>query len=151
MSHNIVYSALVAFAVACMPLHAKAAPPEPDTDQTRITAAERYAKAANMQKMMNEAIAQTALQVPEKDRADFIATMKQSIRMDVVESGTILLLVKHFTTDELNAMADFYGSATGQSILSKFGPYIGDALILIQDEMRHALQTQQLKNKELKG
>ena len=46
--------------------------------------------------------------------------------------------------DELNAMVAFYGSPTGKSAFKKFGPYMGEIMPQIQQEVKKALaQTQQ--------
>jgi hypothetical protein len=42
--------------------------------------------------------------------------------------------VKHFTADELSALADFCGSPAGKSALKKFGPYMGDLMPAIKNE-----------------
>jgi len=52
-------------------------------------------------------------------------------------------MVKHFTTRELSAMADFYGSPEGKSALEKFGPYMGDIMPMLQAEMQHAVEAAQ--------
>jgi len=45
-------------------------------------------------------------------------------------------MAKHFTVEELDAMADFYGSKEGQSVLSKFGAYLDDVYPVIEQHMR---------------
>ena len=47
-------------------------------------------------------------------------------------------MVKHFTTDELKALADFYGSPVGKSAMQKFGAYMADVMPAIQAEMQKA-------------
>jgi hypothetical protein len=47
-------------------------------------------------------------------------------------------MVKHFTTEELKALADFYGSPVGKSAMQKFGAYMADLMPIIQAEMMKA-------------
>jgi hypothetical protein len=44
-------------------------------------------------------------------------------------------VVKNFTTDELKALADFYGSPVGKSAMQKFGTYMADIMPAIQAEI----------------
>jgi hypothetical protein len=44
-------------------------------------------------------------------------------------------LVKHFTTEELKALADFYSSPVGKSAMQKFGGYMADLMPTMQAEM----------------
>lgn len=47
-------------------------------------------------------------------------------------------LVKHFTAEELGALADFYGSEVGKSAMSKMGAYMADAMPYIQQQVMGA-------------
>jgi hypothetical protein len=47
-------------------------------------------------------------------------------------------MAKHFTVDELNALADFYGSREGRSAMKKFGAYMADIMPVIEQEMTKA-------------
>jgi hypothetical protein len=47
-------------------------------------------------------------------------------------------MVKHFTTDELKALADFYGSPVGKSAMQKFGAYMAEVMPAIQSEVLKA-------------
>jgi uncharacterized protein len=134
---------ILALAFCALPLAAWADTPDNDTAATRLAAAQRYAKVADMPKMMRESVQQMAQRIPEAERQDFVDFMNGAVRVDVLESGTVVLMTKHFTTDELNAMADFYGSAVGKSILQKFSVYMADAMTLIQAEFMHAFEMQQ--------
>jgi hypothetical protein len=44
-------------------------------------------------------------------------------------------MIKHFTANELKALADFYGSPVGKSAMLKFGAYMADAMPAIQAEV----------------
>ena len=55
-------------------------------------------------------------------------------------------MAKHFTTEELNALAEFYGSPQGQSIMNKFGAYMADTQIIIIQEISTAMKNIQNKD-----
>jgi hypothetical protein len=44
-------------------------------------------------------------------------------------------MIKHFTTDELKALADFYGSPVGKSVMQKFGAYMAELMPTMQAEI----------------
>jgi hypothetical protein len=48
--------------------------------------------------------------------------------------------VKHFTAEELQALANFYGSPVGKSAMKKFGQFMADAMPNIQSLMFDAFQ-----------
>ncbi len=66
--------------------------------------------------------------------------MKIVLRADLLENLARTSMIKHFTADELNALADFYGSKHGASVMKKFGIYMADVLPSIQAEVQRALQ-----------
>jgi hypothetical protein len=47
-------------------------------------------------------------------------------------------MVKNFTTEELKALADFYGSPVGKSAMQKFGAYMTDLMPTMQAEIMKA-------------
>lgn len=47
-------------------------------------------------------------------------------------------LVKYFTTDELKALADFYGSPVGKSAMQKFPSYMAALMPTLERETRRA-------------
>ena len=47
-------------------------------------------------------------------------------------------MVKNFTTDELKALADFYGSPIGKSAMQKVGAYMADIMPAVQAEIMKA-------------
>lgn len=107
----------------------------PDSYGNRLTAAERYLQVASMKDMMRAAIAETAKNLPEKVRRSYIGFMAKHIHVDVLERAALASMARHFTVDELNALADFYGSREGRSAMKKFGAYMADVMPVIQQEM----------------
>ena len=73
--------------------------------------------------------------MPEALREGFVAQMRIVVRADVLEKATRASLVRHFTVDELNAMAEFYSSPHGASAMRKFGAYMAGVMPAVQEEM----------------
>src|SRR5271169_1501724 len=111
-----------------------------DDMQSRYVAAKRYLEAVPIDRLLGDAFTAVAKQLPEDKRADFIADAKAAIDADSLGKICLTAMVKHFTTEELTAMADFYGSKIGASIISKFGPYMADIMPPLQAEVRRSLQ-----------
>ena len=107
----------------------------PDTYGNRLAAAERYLQVASMKDMMRDLIVETAKNLPEKVRGAYVSLMNEHIRVEILERAALASMAKHFTVDELNALAEFYGSNEGRSAMKKFGAYMGDVMPVIQQEM----------------
>lgn len=110
----------------------------PDTYGNRLAAAERYLQVASMKDMMRDTIVETAKNLPEKVGVAYVSLMNKHIRVEILERAALASMAKHFTVDELNALADFYGSKEGRSAMKKFGAYMGDVMPVIQQEMGRA-------------
>ena len=113
-----------------------------DSLADRKAAAARYQSVMPMTKMLDDSYSELAKQLPQDKRADFIAKMKQTIRVDTLERIALDSMIKTFTADELNALADFYGSKLGRSAVQKFGIYMGQVMPAIQAEIQRAAQLQ---------
>ncbi len=111
-----------------------------DTYAQREAAADRYLQAVPMAKMMDDMISELSKQIPEEKRAHFLQFMKTAIRMDYLERLTRESMIKTFTTDELNALADYYGSQHGVSAARKFGVYLAEIMPALQAEMQRAVK-----------
>jgi len=114
-----------------------------DTPATRQVAADRYLKAVPMAKLLDDTFQEMSKQRPPEQRAQFIADMKKVVRADFLEKTCRQAMVKIFTTDELNALADFYGSKNGSSAMRKFGAYMAEVMPAIQTEVQRGVQEQQ--------
>ncbi len=110
------------------------------TDAEKLAAAERYMATAPLSDMINDMTAKVAVQIPENRRANFIRVMTEEIDMDRLESAVLDAMVKTFTLEELNALADFYGSEVGKSAMAKFGTYMALVMPTIQKEIIRAVK-----------
>lgn len=116
----------------------------PDTHGNRLAAARHYLEAVPMKDMMRDMVMESAKNLPENVRPAYVQFMTKAIRVDVMEGAALASMAQHFTVKELNALADFYGSAEGRSAMKKFGAYMADVMPMIQQEMLHAQK--QLEN-----
>ena len=111
-----------------------------DSPELRLTAANRYLSVVPMSKMLDDAFTELAKQVPAEKRPQFLGHMKASVHADALERISRESMVQVFTADELNALADFYGSANGASAMKKFGAYMGIIMPAVQQEVMQAMQ-----------
>jgi hypothetical protein len=111
-----------------------------DTSANRLIAANRYLKAVPMDQMITETVIELSKQLPAERREEFIRQMNATIQAGHLESIARKAMITHFTTEELNALADFYGSKHGASTMKKFGPYMADVLPSIQAEVQRSLR-----------
>ena len=89
-----------------------------DTPETRRREAERYLQATPPKALFEDMTDKMAVNLPPADREKF----KQSLtsQLDIPALTKAMTDAKHFTTEELKALADFYGSP---------GRKIGDAKV----------------------
>lgn len=109
-----------------------------DTPANRTKEAERYLKATPPEDMMKDMADKMAMNMPPEGRAEFKNLMTKHLDMAAITKAIEDAMVKHFTADELKALADFYGSPVGKSAMKKFGVYMADAMPVIQAEILKA-------------
>lgn len=136
-----IVKSLAVLALATAPWQHTAA--QDNADDARRAAAERYLAATPITEMIGSATDEMAKQLPEKQRAQFRQVMLEEVDIERLEEITLNAMVETFTTAELNAFADFYGSDIGKSAMSKFGLYLAKVNPPLQREMMRALQAAQ--------
>lgn len=109
-----------------------------DTVSNRETAAGHYLQVASLTDLMADVSEKTAVIVPEAQRERFKAALTKELDIPTLTAAMRSSLVRIFTADELEAMAQFYGSPAGKSILRKFGTYMADVMPTIQTEVIRA-------------
>ena len=112
-----------------------------DTEQERVAAAKRYLEVAQMSRITDDTVTELAKGLPAEQRGKFLQFMREAVRPEVLERAALASMVKVFTAQEINALADFYGSPVGKSAMSKFGLYMADVMPVIQQEMLRAMQS----------
>lgn len=131
---HFMISLLLASTSVCMPALAQ------DTEATRQAAMERYLRAMPMAKMMEDTYSEMAKQLPPEHREDFMRLMRKHVIIDRIEAIAKKSMLKTFTTNELNALADFYLSEYGASGMRKFGAYMSDVMPALMQEIQRASQ-----------
>jgi hypothetical protein len=111
-----------------------------DDVAAREAAVDRYLKAVPMSSMLDEAFVEIAKQLPEGQRTEFVSQMRTMIRIESLERIARQSMLRVFTTDELNALADFYGSPHGASAMRKFGIYMADVMPAVQEEIQRGIE-----------
>ncbi len=109
-------------------------------DGARGVALERYLKAVPVSKMMDGTIVDMAAKLPPDQRKDFIAAMRGAIDGPRIEQITRTAMLKTFSAEEMNALADFYTSPAGASAMKKFGSYMGELMPPLLIEVKRAAQ-----------
>jgi hypothetical protein len=85
-----------------------------DTPETRRREAERYLQATPPKAMFEDMADKMSANLPPEQRAQFKQAMTSQLDIPALTKAMTDAMVKHFTTEELKALADFYGSPVGK-------------------------------------
>jgi hypothetical protein len=110
----------------------------PDTPETRRKEAERYLQVSPPKALFEDMADKMAATLPADQREQFKKVMTTQVDIAALSKAMIDAMVKNFTTDELKALADFYGSPVGKSAMQKFGAYMADIMPVVQAEIMKA-------------
>lgn len=111
-----------------------------DNLETRQAAVDRYLKAIPMKILLRDIFTEIAKQKPQNQRDEYVSQLMSATRIDELERISREAMVKTFTTDEINALADFLGSKNGASAMQKYGVFTGQITPAIQQEVAQILQ-----------
>ena len=109
-----------------------------DTPETRRKEAERYLQVSPPKALFEDMADKMAANLPADQREQFKKVMTTQVDTAALSKAMIDAMVKNFTTDELKALADFYGSPIGKSAMQKFGAYMADIMPVVQSEIMKA-------------
>ena len=109
-----------------------------DTPETRRREAERYLQATPPKAMFEDMADKMAANLPPAEREKFKQTLTSQLDIPALTKAMTDAMVKHFTTEELKALADFYGSPVGKSAMQKFGAYMADVMPTMEAEITKA-------------
>ena len=137
---RLALAVLVASVWACTTQPPPNVRPIKDTTQNRIAEANRYLSVMPPKDMMIEMTRKMSLQMPVEERQLFIDLMTKHMDLDKLTSIIRDTMVRHFTAEELQALANFYSSPIGRSAMKKFGQMGADYMSQIQPLMIDALQ-----------
>lgn len=116
-----------------------AATAEPTTPE-KIAAAKRYLGTVNVKSLFEGTFQAIKERLPEEEAKDIVDNMAKEIKYDEVERIIRETIVNYFTTEELNALADFYGSDIGRSVTKKFPDYFSEVNTAVQLEAQRAFR-----------
>jgi len=111
-----------------------------DSQSDRVAAAQRLLKVQRMETMMNEMANAIANTLPPAERDTFRNMLMADLDVASLEAAATNAMVKIFTTQEIVAMATFYGSPEGQSIQRKMAPYMAEIMPILQAATLKAAQ-----------
>jgi len=106
-----------------------------DTSLNRLAQAERYLEATPPKDMFQDIAEQMAMNFDPSQRKAVKDMITKHLDIEALTRTMKDAMVKHFTADELNALADFYGSPAGKSSMKKFGVYMADVMPSVQAEI----------------
>ena len=109
-----------------------------DTPETRRKEAERYLQVSPPKALFEDMADKMAANIPADQRDQFKKLMTTQVDIAALSKAMVDAMVKNFTTDELKALADFYGSPVGKSAMQKFGAYMADIMPVVQAEIMKA-------------
>ncbi len=109
-----------------------------DTPETRHHEADRYLQAIPPKALFEDMADKMATNLPADQRQQFKQMMTKDLDIVALSKAMTDAMAKHFTTEELKALADFYGSPVGKSAMQKFGAYMADLMPIIATEMMKA-------------
>jgi len=115
----------------------------PDTPENREREAARYLQTTPPEDLFHDMAEKVSVQLPEDQRDAFKAMLTKNLDIEALTAAMRGAMTKHFSADELSALADFYGSPVGKSAMSKFGAYMAEVMPAIQGEMAKAIQKTQ--------
>jgi hypothetical protein len=130
--HTFKLSSIILFITSALALGA------PDTPETRRHEAERYLRATPPKALFEDMADKMAANLPPDQREQFKKIMTSQLDIAALTKAMIDSMVKHFSTEELKALADFYGSPVGKSAMQKFGAYMADIMPAMEAEIMKA-------------
>ena len=110
----------------------------PDTPETRRREAERYVQATPPKALFEDMADKMAANLPPAEREKLKQMLTSQLDIPALTKAMTDAMVKHFTTEELKALADFYGSPVGKSAMQKFGAYMADVMPTMEAEITKA-------------
>ena len=105
-----------------------------DSDADLKMAANRYMETVDLDKLMKDTTTQIAATLPQEIRSDFITQMT-AFDTNWMSEVMLQAMTRVFSVPELNALADFYGSPAGRSVMAKMPEYLAVTMPSIQQRI----------------
>ena len=129
MHKQIIFAALSLFTSSLFVFSAT------DTLETHRCEAERYLQVVPPKALLEDTADKMATNLRPDQREQSKRVMTTQLDIAALTKAMIDAMVKNFATDELKALADFYGSPVGKSAMQKFGTYMADIMPVVQAEI----------------
>lgn len=111
-----------------------------DTPENRAAQVDRYLKAIPPETVLADVAEKVAKTLPPEQRQAYVSMLTKHMDMPRFTQAMRGALIKWFTADEAQAMAEFYSSPTGKSIMKKMGDYMAELMPTMQEEIVKAAQ-----------
>ena len=121
------------------------APSASEAESAKQAAVERYFRAMPMSKMMEGMYSEIAKQLPPERRSTFLIEIRKVVPAERLEKIATAAMLKTYSTEEINALADFYSSPYGASAMAKFGAYMSEIMPPTTIEIQRAHQILQTR------
>jgi uncharacterized protein len=126
----------IAFLLAAIISVPAAAQDNPELD----AAITRYLEVTKTRENTALMIENMAAQMPEEQQALFRRVMAKVMNVDEVLELSRGIMRKHFTLEEVNALADFYSSPAGVSAMNKLQLVINESMPYIQSAIQKSIE-----------
>lgn len=136
----------IATMIGCVLLVPGVATALEDTPENRAREADRYLAATPPRGLIRDISEQMARNLPPENREPFVLLMTKHLDLTELARAMKESMVRHFTANELEALASFYGSEVGQSAMKKYGAYMAEVMPIIQGEI---VKAQAKANREM--
>lgn len=110
-----------------------------DTPENREAEAHRYSEAMEVEGMMGDMAEALSMNFPPERREEFKKFMLEYVDYGALEQANTEAMVRHFTAEELQALADFHSKPIAKSAMKKLGPYMAEFMPFVEAEMMRAL------------
>lgn len=110
-----------------------------DTPENRLIQIERYLEAVPPKEIFEDISNSVSMSFPPAERLEFRILTRDFVDVDVITDAMVASMLKHFTADELAALADLYESPVGRSAMGKMGVYLAEVMPVIEAEVTRAV------------
>lgn len=141
------HTVLLAWLISLVSINATAG----DTLKARHDAALRYMEAVSISKLLDETLVELAKQLPEDRREYIIIETKKLVNVPLLKKSMLEGLVKVYTAEEMNALADFYGSDVGKRVMAKYSMFVVEVMPIIQQEIIRSAKQALANNSKTKN
>lgn len=104
----------------------------------KLEASKRYLSVMPVSALWADVTEKMQANLPAGQREMFASVMAE-VDLSRLENIMLNAMARHFTLEEINALADFYASPVGKSAMEKFGSYMADVNPAIQMELQSAI------------